>query len=145
MIAPSDSLGDLSRALKVDTLWEGQDDEFAAFARAACGALPSMTQITITRRTPSRRSAVAIGSAESAIVFIIAPEGHGTRITPFMLGPISANASIKARAAQSDGDANARAITSLIIRHVGPDAAVALMAPSARNHGPMSADEPDDR
>ena len=136
------SLDDLLPALQANPLWEGDDEEFAAFVRLVFAVPPSMTRITITRRTVSRRSAVAIGGPEGAIVFILAPEGHGTRITPFLMGSIIADANISERAAQSDGEANAMAVTRLIIRHLGPDVAVALMAPTALNHEPTIVDEP---
>lgn len=136
------SLEDLLPVLEANPLWEGHDEEFAAFVRTVFDVPPSITRITITRRTASRRSAVAIGGLEGAIVFILAPEGHGTRITPFLMGSIIGDANINRRAEQSDGEANAMAVTSLIIRHLGPDVAVALMAPSALNHEPTIVDEP---
>lgn len=139
----TDSLSDLSTVLKAKPLWQGDDDDFAGFVKEAFAFPSSMTRVTITRRTRAGRSAVSIAGDAGAILFTIAPEGHGTRITPILMGQTAADPAVNERAARLDGEATAMAVTRLIVRHLGPDVAVALMAPSALQDLSASVDEQD--
>jgi len=47
------------------------------------------------------------------------------------------------RATRSDSEANSQALSSLIIRHLGPNSAVALMAPSTLFDAPTIVDGAD--
>ena len=67
------------------------------------------------------------------IIFAIesAAGEHRTHITPIVAGPLCKNPDVVARALQSRGDKDCQAITALLVRHVGPEIALALLAPRA--------------
>jgi hypothetical protein len=101
-------------------LWEGSDEEFAAYCRQQYGIPASIALITVTPRSASGRSAVAIGGAEGAIVFVVTPNPHTrkTQITRVVMGPLIADRDVVARAHASDGIADLAALTRVALRHL---------------------------
>lgn len=127
-----DNIDDLLPGLMKSPLWEGTDTEFAAYVRCAFGIPTTITTVTITPRGARGRSAVAIGGQDGAIVFVLTADrkARQIRVAPYVMGPFVPNMDVVERAKHSDGEADARAITALALRHL-PEAAVTdLLIPS---------------
>jgi hypothetical protein len=135
MPQPADDMADLIPALMNHPLWEGSDPEFASYVRDAFGIPESIATVTITGRTDRGRSAVAIGGAEGAIVFVITPNPNArqTRIAPYVMGPLVQNADVVDRARRSDGEADAKALSALGLRHLPPEVVLNLMTAPPRH------------
>jgi hypothetical protein len=127
----NDDIDDLLPGLTESPLWEGTDPEFASYVQNAFGIPPSIATVTIVARTPRGRSAVAIGGSAGAIVFVVTPDrgARKTSISPYVMGPLVKNADVVERAKHSDGDADAKALTALGLRHLAADVVLDLMAP----------------
>jgi hypothetical protein len=128
---PNDDMQDLMPGLMEHPLWEGRDDEFAAYVYETFGIPTSIDVITITPRSSRGRWAVAIGGAEGAIVFIVTPDSKSqqTRIAPYVMGPLVSKADVVARAKAWKGENNIRAVTAMATRHLPVDVALDLFAP----------------
>lgn len=126
------SIDDLLPGLMNDPLWEGEDTEFASYVQETFGLPASVTRITISPKGSLGRSAVAIADAKiGGIIFAIEPlvGQQKTHIRPIIAGPLYEDADVVARAKGSSGDANASAIAALMLRHVGHETTLNLMAP----------------
>jgi hypothetical protein len=135
MADAADDMADLIPALTNQPLWEGADPEFADYVREAFGIPDSIRTVTISARTVRGRSAVAIGGADGAIVFVITPDPtkRQTRIAPYVMGPLVKNRDVVERAKRSNGDADARALSALGLRHLPPEVVLNLMAAPPRH------------
>jgi hypothetical protein len=124
---------DLLPGLMESPLWEGKDDEFAAYVRDAFGIPASITTVTITRRGPRGRSAVAIGGKDGAIVFVLTTDRQARtlKIAPYVMGPLVGNADVVERAHHSNADEDGSAITALAMRHLPVDVVMDLLLKTA--------------
>jgi hypothetical protein len=114
-------------------LWEGEDDTFASEVQEAFGVPSTIRLITITPRTPSGTSAVAIGSTDGAIVFVLTHDlvRRTLHVSPTLMGPLYEDKGVIARANALAADAGkfTQMITDLTIRCLGHAGALQYLAP----------------
>lgn len=126
------NIDDLLPGLMEQPLWEGRDEEFAAFVHHTYGVPETLTTITVTPRASSGRAAVAIAGTEGAIIFVIKADAvrKTTRISPVVIGPIALDDVIVERVGNVNAAESAPAIAGLLQRHLGPGVTLDLLAPS---------------